>query len=233
LDLVEHVSKYPDYQHTATRLWNNEEAKCFDVLDKRLVQKWGKKRIARTVGISKWSVDAILDEAEKRGILAPWKERVSQKLGAVIEDGLDEIHDRINAGSVPDNVLPVVVGVAFDKKKDLDGGGLPPPPAAPVLNVEALNLVWVTPVESASVGLVEISASKPALPAPGPTLGTTLPPSTAPLVELVPVQAGQGPANAEGGEGGPKNSIGGHQADASAKRPPFAKGSSEEGPAAV
>lgn len=195
--LVQHVAKYPDYQHNAKTMWSNDEAKCFEILERRLVRRQGKKRIARECGCSKWSVDAVVIEAEERGILAPWKERVSEKLGAIIEDGLDELHERIEAGSIADNVLPVVVGIAFDKKEKLDGGGLPAAPPAPTLNVEALNLFFTMPPENQSDGLKQISPANAALPSAGFNAGATLPPPSSPIIDLEPAAPAPGPGEGD------------------------------------
>jgi len=223
-ELVDHVACYPDYKHNGKTLWSKDQTTCFEVLELRLLG-WGKKRIARQCGVSPRSVQSIWDRAEERGILAPLKERLSKKAGEVIEDALDDIHDRVLAGSIPDNVLPVVMGIVADKKAQWDGGGLPVAPPAPVLNVEALNLFFGTPPEKASSVLAAIPASNQAPLSVGTSPGTSLLPANGPVVELEPAGVTRPGHRAEGGGGGPKFPPARAEADVSANTDQMAKGS--------
>jgi hypothetical protein len=169
-DLVAHVNSYPAYKHNAKTLMKDQEL-CCDVIERRLKGQ-GKKRIARECGISNHSVQAIWDAAEKAGILAPLKERLSKKAGEIIEDSLDEIHTRVLAGTMPDNVLPVVMGVVADKKAAWDGQpGLIIEHRGPILNIEAVNQFFDRAPENQSgvlpVQVVDIQGPSDAGTSPG------------------------------------------------------------------
>ena len=61
------------------------------------------------------------------------KQRVSHKLGLIIELGSERLIEKLEAGSVPANVLPIVIGVAVDKKAIVDGEGTGGPgPQVPI-----------------------------------------------------------------------------------------------------
>ena len=77
--------------------------------------------VAKRFHVSPNTVQAVVEVLEQAGKLDDLKQRVSRKLGLVAELGAERLLDKLEAGAVPANVLPSVVGVAIDKKALLDG----------------------------------------------------------------------------------------------------------------
>jgi hypothetical protein len=157
-ELAKHVAEYPHYKHTGSSSCKDAEL-VFKALELKLLG-WGTKRVAKECGVSKWTVNAWWKAADDQGILAPLKKRLSQKAGAIIEDTLDDIHDRVLSGTMPANVLPVVAGILADKKAAWDGDpGMVIEHRHDVsLNVQAVNEFFTKPA-------IDIQSSvTPALP---------------------------------------------------------------------
>lgn len=76
---------------------------------------------ARRFHVSPHTITAVLVVFEANGKLAALKERVSSKLGVVIELATDCLIENLAAGTVQSNVLPIVLGVAVEKKALIDG----------------------------------------------------------------------------------------------------------------
>ena len=77
--------------------------------------------IAKRLGIGRETVKTIIRLADEAGKLGPLKQRLSGKMGRAIELGLDVLTEKLEAGDVPAQVLPIVIGVLSDKKALLDG----------------------------------------------------------------------------------------------------------------
>ena len=101
------------------------------------------RRIARDMCLGRESVKWILREADSAGKLGPLKQRMSRKAGAVIESCLDELQEKADAGTIPANVLPIVVGVLADKKGAWDGEQTTTgAPVAPLVTAESLRAMY-------------------------------------------------------------------------------------------
>jgi transposase len=79
------------------------------------------RSVAAAFGVSRNTVSALVAEWEKLGKVEPLKQRLSRKLGLVVDLASDTIIERLRDGKIPDNVLPILFGIAFDKKSLLDG----------------------------------------------------------------------------------------------------------------
>ena len=77
--------------------------------------------VARRFAISPNTIKAVLVVFEREGKLDEQKQRVSQKLGTVIELATDRMVEKLVADQIPPNVLPVVLGVSVEKKALIDG----------------------------------------------------------------------------------------------------------------
>lgn len=76
---------------------------------------------ARQFHVSPHTVSAMVAVYSEAGKLDALKQRVSAKLGVVIELATDNLVEKLQDGTVPANVLPIVLGVAVEKKALLDG----------------------------------------------------------------------------------------------------------------
>lgn len=85
----------------------------------------GCKTVSRKCGIGVHTARALRNWLTESGQLAPHKARVSGKLGEVIEDGWDIYHDAMLSGEVHPSQLPVALGIATDKKGQIDAGIVP------------------------------------------------------------------------------------------------------------
>jgi hypothetical protein len=81
------------------------------------------RRIARSLGCSRNVIKPVMRELEAAGKLEPYKQRLSKRLGDIASQSIDAIEEAIEAGTMPAQCLPVVMGVALDKKAALDGDG--------------------------------------------------------------------------------------------------------------
>jgi len=79
------------------------------------------RRTARRLSVSPNTVKGVLAEFEKAGKLDALKQRLSEKLGIGVELATDLLNEKLEEGSVPANVLPIVIGVLTEKKELLDG----------------------------------------------------------------------------------------------------------------
>lgn len=76
---------------------------------------------ARWFHVSPNTVKAVTDVYEAEGKLDDLKQRISRKLGTIIELTSDRSIEALEAGKVPANVLPIMMGVAVEKKALIDG----------------------------------------------------------------------------------------------------------------
>jgi hypothetical protein len=79
------------------------------------------RRTAKRLSVSPNTVKGVLAEFEKVGKLDALKQRLSEKLGLGVELATDLLNEKLEEGSVPANVLPIVIGVLTEKKELLDG----------------------------------------------------------------------------------------------------------------
>jgi hypothetical protein len=108
------------YAHTGTTASKDEE-RAEMVLSYYLVTG-SLRATARHFQTSPNTIKAVLDIFATSGKLDALKQRISTKLGTVIELATDLLTEKLMLdGSVPANVLPIVIGVAVDKKALMDG----------------------------------------------------------------------------------------------------------------
>ncbi len=105
-------------KHTGTTLARRTELR--DAICVRLVEGVSQRRIAREFGVSRNTLARLAQLLEASGKMEPYKKRMSAKFAEVIEAGTDLLLQKLEDGTVPANVLPVVVGVFADKKALLD-----------------------------------------------------------------------------------------------------------------
>lgn len=79
------------------------------------------RQTARQFHISPNTVKGMLEIFAQAGKLDALKQRLSFKLGVVAELATDLLTEKLLDGSVQANVLPIVVGVAVEKKALIDG----------------------------------------------------------------------------------------------------------------
>lgn len=173
-DLVELV-RSGRHKHTGQRLLGNEH-ECQRLVE-LLQAKWGLKRIARALGVSKWSVRAARQALVERGEMAPWKERVVAMMEDFAEAGLARMVDGVEDGTMPVGQIPVPVGIVLDKRRDAVGepsAAGAGPIQVQVLTVEAAR-EWLRGLssEGQSTGTVEIQAKVESLPPPAATFAAT------------------------------------------------------------
>jgi transposase-like protein len=97
--------------------------------------------VAKRFHISPNSVHAVLRVLEENGKLDDLKQRVSRNLGLIAELGCERLIEKLESGCVSANVLPIVVGVAVDKKAILDGTGPISGEAPPRLTIEVHHVL--------------------------------------------------------------------------------------------
>jgi hypothetical protein len=118
-DIVRFAESY-DASHYTGKILTKDEEFCAKVCELVLIGV-SDRGIARRMRIARRSIKAIVGVFESRGKLAPLKKRLSEKMGDLIELGLDVLCEKLERGEVPANVLPIVIGVLSDKKALIDG----------------------------------------------------------------------------------------------------------------
>lgn len=113
------VQEAKQYAHTGKIVMKDAEHIAQVVSD--LISGVSQREVARKYRIGRHTLRAVVVELERAGKLAPLKQRVSLKMGHVVEAGVDEAQSLLDAGLVPANVLPILIGVISDKKALLDG----------------------------------------------------------------------------------------------------------------
>lgn len=68
---------------------------------------------------------AIVEAYREAGKLGEFKERSARRLGSIIELAEGRLIQKLEEDKVPANVLPIVLGVAHDKKGQLEAGFVP------------------------------------------------------------------------------------------------------------
>jgi transposase len=135
------------YQHTATTL-ERRRALREDICE-RIVQGVSERQLARIYKVGRNTLRKLRIRLEQSGKLEPLKRRLAGKLGQVAELSADLCIERLESGDVQSNVLPIMMGVALDKKGQLEAGETEHQEEQAGLNVEALN-DWVKKLPSDS-----------------------------------------------------------------------------------
>jgi len=112
-DLVQAVREQR-YQHTGARLLDNE--KMVLRLVELLMARWGLRKIARTLHVSKHSVKAARDALVAQGKLAPFKERVVAVFEEIVEVGASSYLRDLEDGLVAPAQKPVGAAIFWDKR---------------------------------------------------------------------------------------------------------------------
>ena len=102
------------YEHKGVRLLEDEQQALR--LVEMLMARWGLKKIARAMGISKWTVKAARDALVSQGKMAPYKQRVVELMEAAIEAGLEHYVAGIEEGLVAPAQIPIGMGIVWDKR---------------------------------------------------------------------------------------------------------------------
>lgn len=110
-----------DGTHRTGKILGKDEELCEQVAAMVLEGK-SARRIARTLAISRGSIDAVMEVMERRGKLGPLKERLIREVGRVAELSLVRMREALEDDIVPPAALPIFAGVAIDKRELLTGG---------------------------------------------------------------------------------------------------------------
>ena len=198
------------YTHTAVRLLEDEEKACR--LVECLVNRWGVKRISRELNVSPHTVRAARRALAAQGKLAPYKQRVVEKMEDAIEAGLDKYLEGVENGSVSAAQIPVGLGIISDKRALALGEPTSIAASAGVqddLSVEKLN-AYLASLKTAksdyqSSGNGDISKQITLLAAPDASLDASAaqpsPDAATVLVAAPGAPAGPPDATQEGGGG--------------------------------
>lgn len=106
-------------KHTGKTLERREELR--DLISTRLCEGMSIRAVCRAYGVGRNTVSKLVQRLEAAGKMEPYKKRVSAKLGALVEAGVDAFMEKLANDEVPVNVIPVAVGIFSDKKALLDG----------------------------------------------------------------------------------------------------------------
>ncbi len=107
------------YVHTGRTTCKDEERA--EALVTAYIESHSLLSVARRFHVSPNTVKAVLEVFEAAGKLDDLKQRVARKLGTVAELCADASIEMLLAGKVPANVLPIMEGVAIEKKALLEG----------------------------------------------------------------------------------------------------------------
>lgn len=81
----------------------------------------GVRAVSRLLGIGSETARGIRRKLDESGRLKPFKTRMAGKIGEVMADSIDELHQSIIDGTFPKQSLPVAFGILADKKAALEG----------------------------------------------------------------------------------------------------------------
>lgn len=113
------IAAAKSYGHTGTTASKDEEL-CEAMLAFYLTTG-SLRATAKRFHVSPNTIKPILEIFAEAGKLDALKQRLSTKLGIVIELATDSLTEKLMDGTVPANVLPIVVGVGVEKKALIDG----------------------------------------------------------------------------------------------------------------
>jgi hypothetical protein len=148
------------YQHKAKAVTKDEQL-CFDICEK-LVLGWSERETAKYFQVSRHTIHAMIVELERTAKLAPLKQRIAGKLGLVAELSLDESIRALREGRVQTNVLPIMSGVALDKKTALEASaGADGPATTTPITAEDVRAAFARVLPAQPVIDVETVPPKP------------------------------------------------------------------------
>lgn len=113
------IAAATSYAHTGTTSTKDEE-RAERILAFYLTAG-SLRATARHFHVSPNTIKACLEIFAKAGKLDALKQRLSVKLGTVVELATDLLTEKLMDGSVQANVLPIVIGVGVEKKALIDG----------------------------------------------------------------------------------------------------------------
>jgi hypothetical protein len=104
-------------QFTAERVAHNQEK--YRMIVQAIAQDLPVRMICHAFGISHHTVKAVREREPE--LIATEKQRVSRLLGHAARMSAEAFLDKLEAGAVPANVLPVAAAIFLDKKALIDG----------------------------------------------------------------------------------------------------------------
>ena len=97
------------------------QAALVDVILERFAAGASQREIAKIFRVSSNTVAGIVARATTSGRIEAYKTRVSAKLAAAVEGGIEVWTDALRAGTLNPAQIPLAVGIFSDKKALLDG----------------------------------------------------------------------------------------------------------------
>lgn len=98
-----------------------KQTRLVDAILADLAEGCSQRSIAEKFKVSRHTVSGILQRAEQSGKIAPFKQRVSAKLGQIAEEATEAYLEAIRERKIQPAQIPVGVGIMLDKKAALDG----------------------------------------------------------------------------------------------------------------
>lgn len=106
-------------RHTGGTLAKRTELR--DAICEQLVEGVSVRQVCRKFGVGRNTVSKLVDRLERDGKMEPYKKRVSKRMGQIVESGTELLLEKLEDGTVPVSMLPVMVGIISDKKALIDG----------------------------------------------------------------------------------------------------------------
>ena len=113
------VEQAKSYAHTGKTVAKDHERVAGIV--EALLSGVSQRKVARSFHVSPNNLRKIVHELEASGKMDALKQRLSSKMGALVESSVDLTQEMVDDGAIPANVLPILIGVISDKKALLDG----------------------------------------------------------------------------------------------------------------
>lgn len=113
---LDEVKRYVHNGHTACR-----NRALVEAVARAVLAGVSARRVARVFKVSPKTVRNIVAHCEETGKLAPLKQRLAADLMEVASLAKENMAEALLAGSVPANVLPIMVGVSVEKAQLLTG----------------------------------------------------------------------------------------------------------------
>lgn len=113
------LERVKEFVHTGKIVTKDQEL-CAEVARACLLGM-SVRRIAAKFSVSRNTVNAIMAWLESTGKLEPIKQRLAANLLEVASLAQDRMIEMLENGTVPANVLPIMLGVAIDKSQLLTG----------------------------------------------------------------------------------------------------------------
>ena len=102
------------YEHQGIRLVD-DDMKAFRLVE-LLALKWGVKKISREMNVSAHTVRAARRLLVAQGKMAPYKQRVVERMEDAIEAGVENYREALEQNRVPAAQIPIGVAIMFDKR---------------------------------------------------------------------------------------------------------------------